>query len=597
MNKERGFYVYCFVLSWLTEAFALNLANQYLFTSKEFYLSVSWPIMIVLCLEMWLFFCTISDRRIIVLLMLAVSMAYCLRTIPQKDDIFYTFGCCIFMGGILIFSPIEKFKLRVGRRMALTILILLGVLYTIWLGGVNVMVYRNYGTPTYDFGIFSQMFYYMKKTGLPMVTCERDGLLSHFAVHISPVFYLLLPLYALFPEPACLEVAQCLVVATGLIPLYLLCRHYRLSRASGLGFAVIYMVCPALIGGCLDHLHENNFLSPLVLWMIWAFEKKKPIAMAITTLLVLSIKEDAAVYAAVVILFFLVKDGVKSWREQNRKQIDPVDAGKERLWLLLLCLAYFVIAVSLLNAKGDGAMTGRYDNFIYDSSGSLGVMLKAIFQNPIYVISQCFTDEKIFSSFLILLPMGFLPLAMGGWEELILWIPYVLINLMSNYYYQHILGFQYYFGSTVLLIYLGIRCYARLGARDELRSMVRVRLLAGGICCGLLLCVSMYHWKLLEYAPDYRDRPQMRKEIDDVLEVIPSDASVVSSTFFTSKLSRRELLYDIGYTDKEADYVALDLRYREGRESYEAYLSDPDYELIKENENKACVFRRRQEGE
>ncbi len=53
----------------------------------------------------------------------------------------------------------------------------------------------TFSTPTYDFGIFSQMFYYMKETGMPLTTVERDGLLSHFNVHMSPIYYLLLPFY------------------------------------------------------------------------------------------------------------------------------------------------------------------------------------------------------------------------------------------------------------------------------------------------------------------------------------------------------------------------------------------------------------------
>ena len=36
----------------------------------------------------------------------------------------------------------------------------------------------SFSSPTFDFGIFSQMFYHMKESGLPMTTVERDGLLS-----------------------------------------------------------------------------------------------------------------------------------------------------------------------------------------------------------------------------------------------------------------------------------------------------------------------------------------------------------------------------------------------------------------------------------
>ena len=61
-------------------------------------------------------------------------------------------------------------------------------------------VYRvlTYRAPTFDFGIFSQMFHQMRTTGLPVTTVERDGPLSHFAVHVSPIYYLLLPFYCIY---------------------------------------------------------------------------------------------------------------------------------------------------------------------------------------------------------------------------------------------------------------------------------------------------------------------------------------------------------------------------------------------------------------
>ena len=61
-------------------------------------------------------------------------------------------------------------------------------------GGIailGVLRYKTFASPNFDFGIWCNMFYNMKETGLAMVTCERDTLLSHFAVHVSPVYYLL----------------------------------------------------------------------------------------------------------------------------------------------------------------------------------------------------------------------------------------------------------------------------------------------------------------------------------------------------------------------------------------------------------------------
>ena len=114
----------------------------------------------------------------------------------------------------------------------------------------------------------------MKKTGLPLVTCERDVLLSHFAVHISPIYYLLLPFYALFPSPLTLQIGQAVIVASGVIPTLLLCKHYCLSGKSTCALVLIYVLHPALSGGCFFDIHENCFLTPLLLWMFYFFERK-----------------------------------------------------------------------------------------------------------------------------------------------------------------------------------------------------------------------------------------------------------------------------------------------------------------------------------
>ena len=60
---------------------------------------------------------------------------------------------------------------------------------------MTVLRYRLNYASAYDFGIFSQMYYYMDKGLSPLTTCERDWLLSHFADYLSPVFYVRLPWY------------------------------------------------------------------------------------------------------------------------------------------------------------------------------------------------------------------------------------------------------------------------------------------------------------------------------------------------------------------------------------------------------------------
>lgn len=60
------------------------------------------------------------------------------------------------------------------------------------------MRYYKLSTPAFDFGIFAQMFENMKDGLGPVTTVERNYELSHFAVHFSPAYYLMLPFYMLF---------------------------------------------------------------------------------------------------------------------------------------------------------------------------------------------------------------------------------------------------------------------------------------------------------------------------------------------------------------------------------------------------------------
>lgn len=68
-------------------------------------------------------------------------------------------------------------------------------------------------------------------------------------------------------------------------------------------------------------------------------------------------------------------------------------------------------------------------------------MFKTILVNPAYVLSQIAVREKLIFFLQMLLP--WIPSAYDqGLAEWTLIIPFVLINLMSNYKYQHSIFFS-----------------------------------------------------------------------------------------------------------------------------------------------------------
>ena len=408
-----------------------------------------------------------------------------------------------------------------------------------------------FATPTYDFGIFSQMFYSMRESGTPMTTVERDGLLSHFAVHVSPIYYLMLPFYCLFPTPATLQVLQAAVITSAIIPLWKLAKHRGLSGLGCTLVCAVLLLYPAFSGGTSYDIHENCFLTPLILWLLYGIDKKNTAITAISALLTLAVKEDAATYVAIVGLWLTVKTCLQF----KRGSIKDLLTG---IGLLAVSLGWFFAVTGYLAEHGDGVMTYRYKNFMYDGSSSLVTVVKAVLINPMKAIFECVDTEKLRFIMLTLFPLMGLPLITRRYERYILLIPYILINLMSDYQYQHNIFFQYTFGSTAFLLYLTVVNLADLKFdRHRVIALLAAVVMSATYFCSTVLPKAMLY-------PTYSVRNYAFYEsIRDTLDSVPEDASVAATTFYTTHLSKREVLYDVRYCSKahllEAEYVVLNV--------------------------------------
>ena len=405
------------------------------------------------------------------------------------------------------------------------------------------------GTPTYDFGLFAQMFHNMKETGLPMTTLERDMWLSHFDVHVSPIYYLMLPFYCLAPYPATLQVLQAAVMASSVIPLWKLAGRYGLNDDLRTLLCAALLLYPAFGCGASYDLHENCFLTPLLLWLLYGITVRSAPITAISGLLTLGVKEDAAVYVAVVALWLLVRTLLR-WKKPDWQNLITAIA------LLGTSLAWFFLATNHLATNGDGVMTYRYDNFMYNDSGSLVTVIFSVILNPMKAVYECVDPEKLSYIAVTLLPILGLPLLTRRYERYILLIPYILINLMSDYQYQHNIWFQYNFGSLALLFYLTAVNLADLKAQWHRALPLAMAV----ILCGTCFYNTAYS-RAKYYGQEAIVNYDYYQNIRDTLDLIPEDASVTATCYYTTHLSNREILYDLRYTTwqhlLETDYVVM----------------------------------------
>ena len=118
----------------------------------------------------------------------------------SAETVFFRFAVatvyCLFVMYCLHVNRALLEKWKPGKKTLIGVAIAAGVLSCAMIAGITCLRYLTFSSPNYDFGLFCNMFYNMAESGLPMVTSERDMLLSHFAVHISPVYYLLLPFFS-----------------------------------------------------------------------------------------------------------------------------------------------------------------------------------------------------------------------------------------------------------------------------------------------------------------------------------------------------------------------------------------------------------------
>ena len=450
-------------------------------------------------------------------------------------------------------------KIKIGRKTSAAVLFALILIFVFAVGFKTTVKCLIFETPNFDHGLFVHMFRNICETLKPVTTCERDRLLSHFDVHMSPILYVLAPIFKIFPSDITLEICQALILASSGVPAFLLCRALKMTHIRSCLFASAVVFLPALSLGVSYDFHENCFLAPLLLWVFFFYEKKKYIPMYVFAFLTLLVKEDAAVYIVFFALYIMFS---------SKKIARPAA-------MTAVAVVYFLAVTYYLSKNGDGVMTGRYANYVTD--GSLLSMVKNIIADPGYVFTQLFTNsEGGFADktlFLIKLtaPLAFLPFAIKKISRAVLLCPMILFNLMTMYKYQYNLGFQYCFGSAAFLIYL-----AALNI-SEMKKKTADRMIITSLAVSFMCFYAVNIPSAISNADFYKANKAKYEAMREVCDSIPEDAGVICSTRLLAKLANRDTLYEIYYHEYDenegTEYVLIDARYNDEEfiPKYESY--------------------------
>ncbi len=405
----------------------------------------------------------------------------------------------------------------------------------------TVAKHRLFGTACHDFGLFVQMFYSLSHSLSPMTTAERDTLVSHFHVHASYIYYLLVTFYKIFKSETVLLWAQGILAAGGAVPMFLIAKRRNFKGIALIGITFMYIFSIAIVSPCFYDFHENAFLPTLLMWFFYAIELEKPVFSWIMAALVCIVKEDAPLYIICIGLFlFFEKKGRKMrWHGIAMTFVSGV---------------YMLLITKWLSEHGDGNMMAsiRFGLLMVNSEKGLGEVIKNTLLDPAYFFSLLIHEDTLNFFMQTMLPLLFLPFLTKKLHRFWLMVPMIVMNLVigAGYHYAADMEFHYVFGPICLLFYMSMLNLEDLGEQKK----HDLAILAGSAAILFFVGMPLHYWDNVE---TYAANKSAFQAVEDALDTIPRDASVSATPFYVGHIAERDeiYLYDMNDVDEAAQTI------------------------------------------
>jgi uncharacterized membrane protein len=213
-------------------------------------------------------------------------------------------------------------------------------LYGIFFSCLTILRYYSFMTGAWDMGIFTQSLWTTLYANRFLYhTCELfinpSG--AFFGVHFSPILFFVLPFYRLVTAPETLLVIQSFTLALAAVPIYKLAKEYAGGRIVGLLFAAVYLMYPAIQFVNWYDFHVQAFLPLFFGFTMYYITKENWPRYFLFLSLSLTVEEHAAWIAAFIGVYI-------AWK--YRRQILSSFRSNEPAGKKVLVIAVATIVVS-----------------------------------------------------------------------------------------------------------------------------------------------------------------------------------------------------------------------------------------------------------
>jgi uncharacterized membrane protein len=461
---------------------------------------------------------------------------------------------------VSIISEWKKIVGLIDRRADRLVFVLIFV-YGLVFSSYTIFMYYAFKTYAWDLGVFSQVLWTTINTGKPfhytLETYANPGQ-SFFGAHFSPILALVVPAYAVYQSPLTLLVLQSFVIGLAALPLYWIARDKLNSKLWGLTFAAAFLLQPALHGMNCFPFHLEAFIPLFFLFAFYYFDNGHWFKGFVFSLLILSTIEFAPVLMLSLGLYFLVKVNLRqpktSVKDRLRKMLIPI-------FLILISILWFFLALYImysLNPVKSIGLPGNWDNW----GRSLSEVILNVIRNPIRALATMVNPlDKVYYFISILAPVVFLvflaPL------ELILILPWALAASLSQYspYYE---PYYQYFGFVAAQIFIAAVIGAQRLFKDreahQNHSGIEKKLMTMILLVSLISAIVVSPIGIQALTTRRVEIDSHTSTLEQVLALIPSNASVATENNIESHLAERENVFILTWPmNMKVDYIILDL--------------------------------------
>ena len=403
--------------------------------------------------------------------------------------------------------------------------------YAAGFGFLSVRRHDAFETGRFDLGNMVQAVW-STAHGHPLRVTDLHGKqLSRLAAHVDPILVVFAPLWRIWPSPDTLLVVQAAAVAAGAFPVFALARKHLGSERAALGFAVVYLLLPAVQWLTLNEFHPVALACPLLLFAFRYLDDDRLVPFAVFALLAAATKEEVALIVA----------GFGVWYAISRRR--PA-AGAA---VVVAGAAWFAVAVGVVVPHFNQGSTSSFYSRYRDVGGSPGGVLRTALTHPGRLLGKAFDERGLRYLADLAIPLAGLFLAAP--LLLVAALPELALNLLSATKTQQSIHFHYTAALIPPLVAGSVLGAARL-ARSRavaLSALAVVVALAANVWLGAMFRA-------------YVSVSEHDRVAAQALRLVPPDAVVSATNTLGAHLSARRRILSFPLR-ADARWIAVDARH------------------------------------